>query len=307
MNMDNVNISAMNSIQHVHHLRQLAEAQSSKTKAVHACSVKNRQSHHPRKIALAMAGVLAFSTVARAATISEMDIFNNLSEVSDTDLNHMRGKFASDHQVVYFGVEMVSQWQTPTGNLVTAGANLNIDFRGDSGTPSVQYAPTVTIVQQGQASVAPSDNTNIVSGGAGLSNVSGVSQSIQVAGQSNSIRNGIDMRVESASASQSGLVSDVLQGQAGAVSANGSDGTVATVTLANNSIGVQVTVPGQGQVMQQIRNQGMFQSARIGGDLNQIHNAITMHIGINTGSGSSVGSAYNALQGLRGLPQMGMF
>jgi len=232
-----------------------------------------------------------------------------MQEVSDVDLHHIRGKFASNNKVLYFGVEMVSQWQTPTGNLVTAGANLDIDFRGNNGnTPTVSYVPTVTIVQQGQGAVATQNSgSNSVSGGAGLANVSGVSQSIQVAGQSNRIQNGIDMQVDLASNAQGGgSISGAMQGQAGSTSAS-SDGTVATVTLANNSIGVDITVPGQGQVIQQIRNQGMFQSARIGGDLNQIHNAITMHIGLNTGAGSGAGGAYAALQSLKALPQNGIF
>ncbi|MGZ8258573.1 MAG: hypothetical protein ACXWTR_05295, partial [Methylotenera sp.] len=104
-----------------------------------------------------------------------------------------------------------------------------------------------------------------------------------------------------------GSISGAVQGQAGSTSAYGNDGSVATVTLANNSIGVDITVPGQGQVIQQIRNQGMFQSARIGGDLNQIHSMITMHIGLNTGAGSGAGGAYAALQGLKALPQNGIF
>jgi hypothetical protein len=146
-----------------------------------------------------------------------------------------------------------------------------------------------------------------VSGGAGLANVNGVSQSIQVAGQLNDIKNGIDVQVDITSIAQGGNVANAMQGQAGALSATGDDGTVATVTLANNSIGVSVVVPGQGQVLQQIRNQGMFQSARIGGDLNQIHNAITMHIGLNTAAGNAFGGTYAALQGLKSMPQNGMF
>lgn len=296
-----MNILPMNSIQHVQHLRQLALVSERAPK-----STRNR----PQKLAMALAGILAFAPVARAGLPPDLEVFNNMQEVSDGDLHHMRGKFASNNKVLYFGVEMVSQWQTPTGNLVTAGANLDIDFRGNNGnTPTVSYVPTVTIVQQGQGAVATQNSgSNSVSGGAGLANVSGVSQSIQVAGQSNSIRNGIDMQVDLASNAQGGgSISGAIQGQAGSTSASGNDGSVATVTLANNSIGVDITVPGQGQVIQQIRNQGMFQSARIGGDLNQIHNAITMHIGLNTGVGSGAGGAYAALQSLKALPQNGIF
>lgn len=301
-----MNIPQMNSIQHTHYLVK----QDSMLKVVEKLAKSAKIMRNPRKkIALAMAGILFFSPIAKAALPQDLEVFNNMQEVSDGDLGHMRGKFASNDRVTYFGVEMVSQWLTSAGNLVTAGANLTIDFKGaGGGTPTVQYVPTVTIVQQGQnAPTALNGNTNIVSGGAGLANVNGVSQSIQVAGQLNDIKNGIDVQVDITSIAQGGNVANAMQGQAGALSATGDDGTVATVTLANNSIGVSVVVPGQGQVLQQIRNQGMFQSARIGGDLNQIHNAITMHIGLNTAAGNAFGGTYAALQGLKSMPQNGMF
>ncbi|MDP3745076.1 MAG: hypothetical protein Q8Q76_12175 [Methylotenera sp.] len=300
----------INSIQHAQYLRQLALASKPEIKTqLSQKHVTKNIINRPKKLALALAGIIAFSPMANAALPPDVDIFNNMQEVSDSDLGHMRGKFASNNQVMYFGIEMVSQWQTPTGNLVTAGANLNIDFQGNGSTPTVQYVPTVTIVSQGQdAASAQNGGTNSVSGGAGLANVSGVSQSIQVAGQSNSINNGIDMQVDiSSSAQAGGSVSSAVQGHAGSVSANGNDGTVATVTLSNNSIGVSVVVPGQGDVLQQIRNQGMFQAARIGGDLNQIHNNITMHIGLNSASGVGSAGAFAALQGLKILPQNGLF
>jgi hypothetical protein len=259
-----------------------------------------------RAISLAMAVLLAFSPIAHASLPDGIEVFGNMPEVSDSNLGQMRGKFASNDQVLYFGVEMVSQWLTPTGNLVTAGANLNVDFRGNLNSPIVQYIPTVSMVQQG-TSTSQTGGVNAVSGGGGLSNVQGVSQSIQVAGQSNSIHNGMDIQVDATSSAPGGVLSGAVQSQAGALSQTGVDGSVATVTLANNSLGVEVLVPGQGQVLQQIKNQGMFQSARIGGDLNQIHNAITMHIGLSNGVGANLGGAYAALQGLKNLPQTGMF
>jgi len=180
-----MDISQMNSIQHAYYLAQ----QASVRKAVAKSEKQPKILSKPRKkITLALGGILAFSPLAHTALPQELEMFHEMQEVSDGDLDHMRSKFARDNQVLYFGVEMVSQWQTPTGNLVTAGANLNIDFQGSGGTPTVQYVPTVTIVQQGAGAVLPqSGNSNGVSGGAGLANVNGVSQSIQVAGQSNAV------------------------------------------------------------------------------------------------------------------------
>jgi hypothetical protein len=300
MNISNDDSSSMNSIQYGQSLMNSALFRSRQR-------ISKNSDHRSRKLALVLAGVITFSPVAKASLLPGMEVFNNMQEVSDAELGHMRGKFASNNQVMYFGVEMVSQWQTATGSLVTAGANLNINMTGN--TPTVQYAPTVTIVQQGQSVNPPqSGGTNVVAGGGSLANVTGVSQSIQVAGQSNTIHNGIDMQVYPAFGQGGGtLLAGAMQGQAGSVSATGNDGSVATVTLANNSVGVNVIVPGQGEVLQQIRNQGVFQSARIGGDLNQIYSTITMHIGLNMGGGSGTSSALAALQSLKSLPRNGMF
>lgn len=288
-----MNISTMNSIQHAGYLHQL------KLEAAHQSAIRPAPS---KRIAFMLAGIITVSPVASAALPPDLEVFNGMQEVSDNDLGHMRGKFASNNQVLYFGVEMISQWETSTGSVITAGANLNIDFR--SNTPSVHYAPTVSIEQsQNTITTQQTDGSNNVSGGAGLANISGVSQTIQVAGASNSIHNGIDMQVELTSSNQGGSVANAVSGQAGLVSATASDGTVATVTLSHNSVGVNVMVPGQGQILQEIRNQGMFQAARIGGDLNQIHNAITMHIGLNTATGIDSTSAFAAIQSLKSLPR----
>jgi hypothetical protein len=268
-----------------------------------ATPVKNVGGHKHR-LALAIAGILAIAPTAGAG-LPDTEAFNGLQEVSDAELDHMRGKFiASNNQVMYFGVAMVSQWQTPAGDLVTAGANLNIDFHnGNGNTPTAHFVPTVTIVSNG-APAGPSGNTNEVSGGAGLANVSGITQSIQVAGQSNRIRNDIDMQVD---LQGGGSISGAVQGQDGPMSATGSDGSIATVTLADNRIGVAIDVPGQGQVLQQIRDNGMMQTVQIGGDMNQIHNQLTMNIGLNTATGLSSAGMTAALQGLHGIRQAGMF
>lgn len=293
----------LNAIQHCLYMQKQMTASASGD----ACRNVPRYS---RNMAFIIAGVIACGPLANATMPSGLEVFHDLQEVPDGELQHMRGKFASNNQVLYFGVEMVSRWQTEMGTTVTAGANLNIDFQaGGNGKPVVSYVPTVSVVQQGQG-VTQTQNggTNLVSGGAGLANVSGVSQSIQVAGRSNRILNGIDMQVNLASSRHGGgSIPGAVGAHAGTVSASGDDGTMATVSLGNNSIGLDIVVPGQGEVLQQIRDQGMFQSARIAGDLNQIHNAITMHIGINTGAGNAAGSAYSAMQSLRDLQQKGVF
>ncbi|HEY8353919.1 MAG TPA: hypothetical protein VIK69_02760 [Methylophilaceae bacterium] len=254
-----------------------------------------------------LAGVIAFGSMANAAMPSGLEVFEALEEIPDGELQHMRGKFVSNNQVLYFGVEMVSRWQTEMGTTVIAGASLDIDFRaGGNAQPVVSYVPTVSIVQQVDAQ-GQENATSHVYGGAGLANVSGVSQSIQVAGRSNHVLNDISMQVMLAPADGGGSAAAAAGTHGGMAMARADDGTIATVRLGSNSLDLGIAVPGQGEVLQQIRSQGMFQSARIGGDLNQVHNVITMHIGINGGIGEAWAGAHTALQSLMDIQQRGMF
>jgi len=300
-----MNISTMNSIQHAEYLRRLASQSKLANPEYETKTAKN----HPRTLALALAGIMAFAPIVNAAPLpsSEFSAYNDMEEISDGDLANMRGKFIGNNQVLYFGIDLVSQWQTPGGNLVTASATLNIDFSDDPNTPKVEYVPTISIVVK-DAAPAQTGNTNTVAGGAGLTNVSGASQVIQVAGQSNSIQNGMTIKVDYTTAGQGGSINSAAQGQAGSISDTAADGTLATVTLSNNSLGVNITSPGQGEVLQQIRNQGLFQSARIGGDYNQIHNSMRMSVGMNSAvSGSNIAGASAAIESLRSLPQNNLF
>ncbi len=295
---------SINSIQHAELCRRKLLLNEHK-KLTPAALLKHR-------VATVMVGILTFSSLANAA-IPNIEVFNGLTELSDSDLENMRGRFASNNQVLYFGVEMISQWQTQSGQLATAAANLTIDFRNNhTDQPTVQFVPTVSIENQTPVVINSDSNQPILVGNnnlgsGGVANVSGVSQNIQVAGQSNKIENGINMQVEFMSSQNSGSISTAVQSKAGSLSATTSDGTSAMVTIANNSIGVMIQMPEQGQVLQQIRNQGMLQSAFIGGDLNRIQNTIIMRIGLNSASGNNFGSGYNAIQSLKDLQRNGLF
>lgn len=294
-----MNISDMSSIQH--HVR--CERQKCRTMKQQQLKGQNRQ--YSKSLVLVLSGILGVTSTANAELPSEMEVFGNLQEVSDGELGEMRGKFASNNAIVYFGVDISSGWQTANGSLATASANLSIDL-SDASTPKVHYVPTITIVE-GQVVPANQQLAGNVSGGAGLQDVSGVSQSIQVAGFNNKINNDIAMQVRMFSTMQGGSIADSAQTHAGTVSKTASDGTVVTVALTQNSIALNMNVPGQGQVMQELRNQGILQAVRIGGDLNHIHNQITMQVGLSTVSGLNSSGINAAFQSLKLMPQPGVF
>ena len=247
------------------------------------------------------------------ANIPDTHIFNQAPEIPDEMLADMRGRYAGPGEFLYFGVDMVTQWQTADGRLLNSGVSLSVDR---------QFVPTITIVTEstasgsGGASQATAGNGNVTISG-GLGNVSGVAQSIQIGGDGNAIRNDINMNIKlnaNGEIAQSGASNGngIALNGAGttAVEANGS---TTTVTLSGNNLSMAVDVAGQGQVLQQLRggtngNAGFLQSTRIGGDLNQIHNVININASMSGASGtSSAPGVQAALETLRGIRSAGAF
>lgn len=82
-------------------------------------------------------------------------------------------------------------------------------------------------------------------------------------------------------------------------------GATTTYTLSGNSLSMSVE-SGQDQVLQQFRGDtGFLQSTRIGSDMNQIHNVITINAGLSGESGISGSGIKSSLDSLRGLRAAG--
>lgn len=243
------------------------------------------------------------------ATMPDTHIFSHAVEIPDEDLAGMRGRYAGPGEILYFGVDIVTQWQTPDGRMFNSSVNLSVDK---------QYRPTITIVTQnapgnGAASQASAGHGNVTISG-GLGNVSGVAQSIQIGGDGNAVRNDLNMNIKlnasDVSANTDASKGIVLNGAGTtAIDANGGK---TTVTLSGNNLSMTVDVAGQGQVLQQLRggangNSGFLQSARVGGDMNQIHNVININAGLSGASGMSAPGLQSALETLRGIRAGGAF
>lgn len=257
------------------------------------------------KIAKAIVSTLAgsiFMLQPATASLPDTHIFNNADEISDEELSGMRGRYVGTGEILYFGVEMYTQWQTQDGRTLNSGMNLAVDSH---------FRPTVTIVTQTTA--ATSQNTagqNSVSINGGLANVSGVAQSIQIGGDGNTIRNDFTMNIDrhatNSSAASTAASGTPLNG-AGSATID-SDNTTTTVTLSGNSLSMNVNIPGQGQVLQQLKGgQGFLQSAKIGGDLNSIHNIININAGMRSATGVSSAGMQSALNSLRGIRMSGSY
>lgn len=227
------------------------------------------------------------------------------AEASDAELAGMRGRYApGGNQIVYFGVEMATRWQTADGRSVDARVNLSVDSN---------LKPTITIVnldQTGDAAAAQSGANSVAISSGGVDGVHGVAQSIQIGGDGNAVRNDVGMNVTVSSggdASAGGGNGMQLQ-TAGSQTISNSNGSITTVSLDKDGLKLAVDVPGQGQVLQQLRTgKGVFQGAMVGGDMNRIHNAININATLRSAAGLNGQNMQAALDSLKGVRQTGMF
>lgn len=286
----------------------LALAAAQKQKPWHRKPVATvcSRSWQQRAVVAALAGALATLPLARAALPPDLNVFDHAAVLADDELGHMRGKFVTAGQVMYFGVEMVTQWLASSGQMITASGVLQINLAGS--TPQVSFVPTITVEQRAAASGSAGQGSAVAVGGGGLQDVTGVVQNIQVAGTSNGITNTIGINVRNASGP-----SAVQPSSSGVLSASTTtaSGSVASVGLGGNGMSVAVAVPDQGRAMQQIRQVGMgggqvLQSVQLGGDVNQIHNRINLNVQMNSASGPA-SPAGNQLLGMKLIPQSAAF
>lgn len=252
----------------------------------------------------------AFMLQPAMATMPDTHIFNHATEIPDEALAGMRGRYAGPGGMVYFGIDMNTQWQTADGRLFNANVTLSVDKH---------FLPTITVVthsatsSSGAVAAASPGHGNVTISG-GLGNVSGVAQSIQIGGDGNAISNDLNMNIK-LNASDAGANSGASNGIAlntPGTTAISDNGATTTVTLSGNSLSMAVDVAGQGQVLQQLRgsangNAGFLQSTRVGGDMNQIHNVININAGLSGASGMSASGLQSSLDTLRGIRAAGAF
>ena len=130
---------------------------------------------------------LALGQWANAARANTQPPPDGLEEIPDAELGDMRGRYTVDDKTVaYFGVQMISTWQTGAGDTLQSTLALNMDFRDNANVPDVTFQPTVTITRpDAPLPPTPPDAPHRSVDSSGLANVAGVQQSVQVAGSGN--------------------------------------------------------------------------------------------------------------------------
>ncbi|GLQ91750.1 hypothetical protein [Dyella acidisoli] len=171
---------------------------------------------------------LALAIACRCGTTlaSEADdhhVGPGIHEVADPELADMRGRYVvGDNTVLWFGVEMISTWQTNNGQTLRGTLTLSMDFSKNANQPQVTFVPTVTITTIGSAaptSTASNVSRSVQSGG--LANVGGLVQSVQIAGDHNAAGNVTSLSIQNNSGARaSNTLSLAPSNSAGATSSS---------------------------------------------------------------------------------------
>lgn len=243
-------------------------------------------------------GLAAYAGAGSAATVGEYKhALAGINPLSDPQLAEMRGKYLPPNQngVLYFGVQMVSRWQTPTGEM---SASLTLGINRASGQPVMTIEPTVTIV--GSPSQPGGGSYSVAGGNPDGSH--GVRQQIQVAGNNNLATNGLTVSIQhydpsSGSGGTSGTTTAHL-------SQNGIN--VAAGTMGNGQAGVTISLGGA--TVQQVIGGGSnaLQMIQLTGNQQQVQNQMNLIVGTSGPSGLSsvnllqqAGMAFSMTRGLR--------
>jgi hypothetical protein len=163
----------------------------------------------------------------------EQHLGAGIHDVTDEELSTMRGRYTvGDNTVVWFGVEMISTFQTSSGQIVQGTMTLGMNFSKNPNSPQVTFVPTVTITTPNAplptaSTIQPAVNRSVQSGG--IANVGGLVQSVQVAGDNNATANITSLNIQSGGSAPNTSTASNSSTTLG--STNGSSPATASITF----------------------------------------------------------------------------
>ncbi|KZC18032.1 hypothetical protein RHOFW510R12_08545 [Rhodanobacter sp. FW510-R12] len=249
-------------------------------------------------IALAGAAVPLHATTPQSAPTSRPG--RGLHDIPDPELNTLRGRYTiGSNAVVWFGVQMVSTWQTGSGQVLQGTLAVNMDFSGNRPVPQVSFQPSVSISRPDAVIPMPVINATRSVDGSGLANVNGVVQSVQVAGDGNLASNVVRLNVR-----DGGTLSGVAGQTQGTAAINSGDAS-ASAGFDGRDARVQLGIAGLGSVQQWIRNGSLGQSVQLAADNQTASNLmqidlIRQSLASNMQLSQSVAQAINLARGIGG-------
>lgn len=233
----------------------------------------------------------------------ERPIAPGVVKIADDTLGDARGRYLStSSEVLYFGVRMASRWLTPDGYQLDGGAALAVDLSASPANPKVSFRPSAGIVAIDTGTPRePTDtgNRGIDAGGAG--NISGLAQSLHLAGDRNQAENLARIYLIRDVPETDGVIEDSR-----GVALNGM--RVSAGLNAGHEAVVRLEVDGQGVVQQLIRGQvdgatgqGIRQSVELLGDYHRTANQLELSAVLRARPPTLQNGIGPAIDSLRGL------
>ncbi len=226
-----------------------------------------------------------------------------LTELTDEEMGDMRGRYTvGDNKVAWFGVTMVSTWQTDAGEKLQSRMTVGIDLTQPT-MPKVVFQPHVSITGVDEA--MPAAATAAVSGkreidNAGLANVNGMVQSVQVAGDGNRASNTASISVHGSASAEGGTAaaSAAMEAAAPMVAVASAPGVNAVASLQNNAARVLLQIDGRGAVEQWISSSGLGQTIQLAADGHQASNWMELDVVRQSSPGSRGPVGQNVAQAI---------
>jgi hypothetical protein len=257
---------------------------------------------HRLLIGIAVAAPIVIASAIAAPPLTGLSSSARL--VGDDELGEMRGKYIAPDAVNFFGIQMVSSWQTQDGNVLTASLEFEVNVKDG------QFEDDAKLLAKWSDACSECDaSLNIPNATpAGLNSVTGAVQTTEISGDDNATANIMRLRIGDYDADSAGF-----EGNGGAEITD----EVRTVKLANgfavqfekgaNSLGMILKGPGpaegaDGQASQGINGGAANQIAQhiqLVGDVNAVQNSLDIVIGLDQLQNTQV-AVENALSAMKG-------
>ncbi|MBB3185250.1 hypothetical protein FHR95_002831 [Halomonas fontilapidosi] len=226
-----------------------------------------------------LTALLAVSTTGLAApaeaATSDFDAFTSSRELSDAELGQQRGRFVDKGSLMFFGVQVTSEWRTSHGEHLVAQGDLRGDLSG--ATPRVSFQPRITAVAADSLASDGLAGNGATVVDAGTGNAGGVVQTIQAAGDFNAAAN--DLQIDVLDAADASAPQGGGAASGSAVEQRLASGTRVSVSNGPQGMGVSLDVPGMGRVKQAVvPSQGLRQSIQLSSDFQQVRNLTRLQL-----------------------------
>lgn len=217
-------------------------------------------------------------------------------EIKDQELSELRGRYVMPGRIISFGVVMSSTWQNARGDRISGTATMQVQ--------QSSFKPQFYVSLDGKqgAGAAVGQGNGTVSGGAGLNNTQGVTQSVRAAGDYNSAYNNVSINVkESNSAPTAATPQGQLLGAGQTISGTNGAGTLSVSSTAKGiQLGIQAN-NNQGSSVQRLAQGGLLQATTLLGGNNAVSNMTQLNVVLrnNLPTAGALNCNLDQLKGLR--------